>query len=58
MTKSHGVGYFSDKDRRRVRRSYKERKDYKKRASNPKHKDSSIDDFLEEQDYSTGEDAE
>lgn len=37
MSKSHGVGWYSDKDRRRVRRSYKKSRDYQARFSNPKN---------------------
>lgn len=44
MTKSHGVGYFSDKDRRRVRRSYKT----KDRRRKPNNKEDKVEDFQED----------
>lgn len=37
MTKNHAVGYYSDKDRRKVRRSYKATKDFRGRKKDKKN---------------------
>lgn len=49
MTKNHGVGFYSDKDRRKIRRTYKAIKD--KRVKNPVRKEKNehiVEDYWDE----------
>lgn len=53
MTKNHGVGFYSDKDRRKIRRTYKAVKD--KRVKTPKEKNEYT---IEDEDMDDWEDSE